>query len=83
MRSTSQGNKQNLFRRHRCPPPHPTWLLTRLVEQVIVCTRARGTRQGVRWLTGGLKVYYLAVMPMPDVFSSGRVSLPTLFRFRV
>ena len=48
-----------------------------------MCTRARGTRQGVRWLTGGLKVYYLALMPMPDVFSSGRVSLPTLFRLLV
>ena len=48
--------------------------------QVIVVTRARGNRQGVRWLRGGLKVYYLPLMPMPDVFSSGRVSLPTLFR---
>jgi hypothetical protein len=87
VRSTSQGHAEDLPGRHRCLPPAPhvhAWLLlTRRVEQVIVCTRARGTRQGVRWLTGGLKVYYLAVMPMPDVFSSGRVSLPTLFRFRV
>ena len=54
--------------------------LLQLGHKVIVCTRARGTRQGVRWLTSGLKVYYLPLMPMPDVFSSGRVSLPTLFR---
>jgi phosphatidylinositol glycan class A protein len=53
--------------------------LLQLGHKVIVCTRARGNRQGVRWLTRGLKVYYLPLMPMPDVFSSGRVSLPTLF----
>ena len=27
--------------------------LQQLGHKVIVCTRARGTRQGVRWLTGG------------------------------
>ena len=53
--------------------------LIHLGHKVIVCSRARGPRQGVRWLTGGLKVYYLAFMEMPDVFSSGRVTLPTLF----
>ncbi|EKX49218.1 hypothetical protein GUITHDRAFT_68256 [Guillardia theta CCMP2712] len=53
--------------------------LLQLGHKVIVVTRARGNRQGVRWLTNGLKVYYLPLMPMPDVFSSGRVTLPTLF----
>ena len=48
-------------------------------HKVIVVTRSRGDRVGVRWMTNGLKVYYTPLLCMPDVFSSGRVVLPTLF----
>ena len=48
-------------------------------HKVIVVTRSRGDRVGVRWMTNGLKVYYAPLLCMPDVFSSGRVVLPTLF----
>lgn len=60
---------------------HQYMLSQCLLEQghkVVVVTRARGSRIGVRWLTNGLKTYYLPFQSMPDVFSSGKVMLPSL-----
>lgn len=46
-----------------------------LIEQghkVIVVTRARGTRIGVRWLTNGLKTYYLPFQVRTPLQTSSR-----------
>ena len=42
-------------------------------HKVIVVTNAHGSRRGVRWMTNGLKVYYIPLLPFVD-----GSSLPTL-----
>lgn len=42
-------------------------------HKVIVVTNAHGKRRGVRWMTNGLKVYYIPLLPFVD-----GSSLPTL-----
>uniref|UniRef100_A0A7S3G7T8 Phosphatidylinositol N-acetylglucosaminyltransferase n=1 Tax=Palpitomonas bilix TaxID=652834 RepID=A0A7S3G7T8_9EUKA len=55
--------------------------LREMGKRVVVLTRYRGERVGVRYMLNGVKVYYLPLPPMPDVFSSGRVTLPTMTSF--
>ncbi|PJF19686.1 hypothetical protein PSACC_00540 [Paramicrosporidium saccamoebae] len=43
-------------------------------HKVVIITHAYGDRNGVRWLSGGLKVYY---MPIPVMFN--QVTFPTIF----
>ena len=45
-------------------------------HKIIVCTHAYGDRQGIRYMTNGLKVYYL---PLNVVYD--QVIFPTLFSF--
>ena len=50
--------------------------LIRLGHKVIVITHAYGRRQGIRYMTGGLKVYYLPLAVPYD-----QVIFPTLYAF--
>lgn len=50
--------------------------LLQLGHKVIVVTHAYGSRQGVRYMTNGLKVYYLPLTPVVD-----QVIFPTLYGF--
>ena len=43
-------------------------------HKVVIITHAYGDRTGVRWLSRGLKVYYL---PIPEMYS--QCTLPTFF----
>uniref|UniRef100_A0A0G4HPE0 phosphatidylinositol N-acetylglucosaminyltransferase n=1 Tax=Chromera velia CCMP2878 TaxID=1169474 RepID=A0A0G4HPE0_9ALVE len=50
--------------------------LLQMGYKVIVVTHFRGERHGVRYMTGGLKVYYLPFHPFHD-----NCTLPTIFSF--
>ena len=60
-------------------PQSPFWLLAGLIERghkVIIVTHAYDNRQGVRYITHGLKVYYCPIYPFVD-----QATFPNLFGF--
>lgn len=59
------GVEEHLFNLSRC--------LIKKGHNVILVTRQYGTRVGIRYLSTGLKVYYL-----PQYFSNSFISLPTV-----
>eukprot|EP01061_Rhynchopus_euleeides_P018268 TRINITY_DN30204_c1_g1_i1.p1 TRINITY_DN30204_c1_g1~~TRINITY_DN30204_c1_g1_i1.p1 ORF type:complete len:518 (+),score=139.30 TRINITY_DN30204_c1_g1_i1:35-1555(+) len=51
--------------------------LVQLGLKVVIITRSHGDRQGVRWATGGIKVYYLTQFALQ--LPPGTITLPTVY----
>ena len=62
------------------PYPRNVALISRRVRERVYLSLVASERESVLFSRRVREqVYYLPLLPMPDVFSSGRVSLPTLF----